>query len=565
MQRNAGRSLRALLPAVGIFIVFGTLSYAVILPQTRRAMFELSERRSVDLTAVVMRIVAFHHARVESGATTEQAAQERAIEEIRSLRYGRGFRNYFWICTHDPVLLMHPYRPDLEGTFVGGYTDANGTPVFQRMVELVEHAGGGYLQYLWQWHGDETRVIPKRSYVAGFEPWGWIIGTGIYIDEANALIHHLTRTITAVTGISLFAIAVLVAIVALQSVRLLKVTERAHTNLKLEREWHRDLVETMRDGLVVVDEEQRVTYANRAFATMIGTVSDLLRARKFAELVAEESLPMFRAAIEKRRLGADDPYELTLCRADGDRVECLISPRPSFGADGEFLGSFAIVTDITALKDLQERMAESLAQKETMLKEIHHRVKNNLQIVSSMLHLQQETVDDAAAKSALQNSHDRVTALALVHSFLNSEDHLATVAIRDYGEQLVKTLVDVYEARQITVITEWDDIEVDIDQAVSCGLLLTELLTNALKHAFPDGRGTVSVSVRRHSVRNGDRGMRLEVRDDGVGLAATGSGEVSLETGLGMTLIHALTDQLTGTLRIDDTDGTTITVVAPLE
>lgn len=194
-------------------------------------------------------------------------------------------------------------------------------------------------------------------------------------------------------------------------------------------------------------------------------------------------------------------------------------------------------------------LAGALSNMDVLFQEIHHRVKNNLQVVSSMLMMQSMKVGDEATRAALQQSLDRIHSMGLVHQTLYLSNEAARVDLQSYLGRLAQSLDDTYGAaeRGIVLRVEADPGGLDLDKAVPLGLLANEALTNALKHGFPQGRGgTVTLGLRRV-----DGLVRFFVQDDGTGLKPE-HGE-----GVGMTLVRALAHQLDGELTLDGTEGGT--------
>lgn len=199
----------------------------------------------------------------------------------------------------------------------------------------------------------------------------------------------------------------------------------------------------------------------------------------------------------------------------------------------------------------------ALKEKETLLKEVYHRVKNNLGVVSSLLNLQLRLLNDVQARAAITESMERISAMALVHEKLYQSTNLASIALADYVRDLCSQLSTsaAAQARHIEVSAQVDAITVGIERAVPLGMLINELITNSLKHAFPTGRaGHVRVRVGQEA--SGE--CVLEVSDDGVGLPAAGLGNKSL----GFKLIAALAGQIDGRLETCPSggDGTTTRV-----
>jgi two-component sensor histidine kinase len=208
-------------------------------------------------------------------------------------------------------------------------------------------------------------------------------------------------------------------------------------------------------------------------------------------------------------------------------------------------------------KEAVTRLHSSLAEKETLLKEIHHRVKNNLQVVISLLRLQGHTLSDAQAGAALRESQQRIMTMALVHELLYRAGDLAYIDAAAYLRELSDQLLRIYgtDTRRIRVTVVVSQAALSLDHAVPCGLIVNELLSNSLKYAFPNGTcGQVGVSL---DALEFDR-CCLTVWDSGVGLPD--DVDHALGSSLGMRLVQNLTRQLRGELVIDRCAGTRVAI-----
>jgi len=214
--------------------------------------------------------------------------------------------------------------------------------------------------------------------------------------------------------------------------------------------------------------------------------------------------------------------------------------------------------DASRQRDAEARIIASLREKDVLLKEIHHRVKNNLQVMSSLLSLQADQLTDPASVRALTDSQHRIRSMALVHEALYGSPNLATVDMQAYLTRLVRPLEQTHAtAGRVDVVMDGSGVTLPIDCAGPCGLILNELISNALRHAFADGRrGRVRVRLRRA----GDV-VTVSVDDDGLGLPVGVTPEHA--TTLGLRLVAALTEQLNGRLRITREHGTAFTLEFP--
>jgi two-component sensor histidine kinase len=210
------------------------------------------------------------------------------------------------------------------------------------------------------------------------------------------------------------------------------------------------------------------------------------------------------------------------------------------------------------LKDAESVITASLQEKEILLKEIHHRVKNNLQIISSLLNLQADTISDPEDRRLFDESRSRVIAMALVHENLYRSDNLGAVKIDEYLKTLAGNLEAGYGKDETSLNFDLEPVTLDIDHAVPCGLIATELLSNCFKHAFPEGRrGTIRVRLRQDS----DARVALTVSDDGIGVPE--GFDLFAADSLGFSLVRVLTDQLKGTLEFKNHTGTEVLIRFP--
>jgi PAS domain S-box-containing protein len=242
----------------------------------------------------------------------------------------------------------------------------------------------------------------------------------------------------------------------------------------------------------------------------------------------------------------------------GDPVWFAAYGRPMIDADGRPTLIVGINLDITERKRTEDAVRTSLREKEILLKEVHHRVKNNMQIISSLLFLQSSYVRDPYDVELFRESQLRVKSMATVHERLYRSEDLSSIEFGEYVRTITAELLASYSRPGVVLTTSVDDVRFGVDIAIPCGLLITELVTNAIKHAFPEGRdGRISIEGSRTAGT-----MHLSVSDDGVGYPE----DVDFSGGetLGVMLIRGLTDQLDGTIALDRTGGSRVMITFPL-
>jgi PAS domain S-box-containing protein len=213
--------------------------------------------------------------------------------------------------------------------------------------------------------------------------------------------------------------------------------------------------------------------------------------------------------------------------------------------------------DVTERRQAEEQIKASLVEREALLKEIHHRVKNNLQIISSLLHLEARKKGHPEVVEALMDSRSRVKSMALIHEKLYQSPNLARVDMADYAKSLTNYILESHNkvGSHVRVRVAAEGVSLDAESAIPCGLIINELVSNALKHAFPEGgAGEIGISF---TYRNGD-GIALVVRDNGIGLPD--HLDFRNSPSLGLNLVCNLAKQLNGTIELDSKAGTTFTI-----
>jgi PAS domain S-box-containing protein len=247
------------------------------------------------------------------------------------------------------------------------------------------------------------------------------------------------------------------------------------------------------------------------------------------------------------------PYDLEhrLLMPDG-RIKWVSEiGRTTYDAAGIPIRSVGTVQDITERKVAEERISQALQEKEVLLREIHHRVKNNLQIIHSLLNLQAKGIADPGVRALFEESRDRVNAMALIHTRLYRTEDLAQIDFREYLESLVRSVAATYNRTGVTLVVKMEPLLLDVNLGIPCGLIVNELVANSLRHAFPEGRGgTVQVGVSRD-----DNGRYLlTVADDGIGLSSNldAVGGASM----GLKLVQILAGQLGAVMTLETSAGT---------
>jgi PAS domain S-box-containing protein len=316
---------------------------------------------------------------------------------------------------------------------------------------------------------------------------------------------------------------------------------------RVERKF-RGILEAAPDAMVIVDKQQRIVLVNAQAEKLFAYAREELLNQPAAMLVPER----FRARfLTDPREGAEgEASDLYALRKDGSELPIAISISPLETEEGILI--CGAIRDVSATKDFERRILASLKEKEVLLKEIHHRVKNNLQVISSLLNLQAQHLPDKEARKLFAESQARVQSIALVHETLYQAKNLSRVNFADYVRALTEGLFRTHNAsaRGIRSVVDIAGIEVPVDIAIPCGLIVSELVTNALKYAFPGARAG-SITIRLASLPEGQ--LELLVSDDGIGLPA--NLDPRKTKSLGLDLVFTFAEQLGAEVDVQRTGG----------
>ncbi len=343
-------------PAILTFALFFGLIFAVIIPTMKKNIIERKKEMIRELTQAAWSELAGLHEQEKQGAIAQAAAQQAAIARIQNMRYGDDGKDYFWISDTETRMVMHPYRPELNGQSLLDYSDPSGKKLFLEHTRVVRDKGDGYVEYLWQWKDDEQRVVPKLSYVKGFTPWGWIVGTGIYLEDVRAEIRQMIRRVLQISvGISV-VIAALLAYISTQGLNLERRRWRAETALCESEEKYRLLVEGTTEGVLLVLQDRPV-YANRTLLSRLGYTEEELVQLPLDKIM--DSVPNGGPSLPAAERHA------RIINKQGESADVLVATAPV--TIGDKAGQILTVKDVAARKKTEETLARLVADLQSML------------------------------------------------------------------------------------------------------------------------------------------------------------------------------------------------------
>jgi PAS domain S-box-containing protein len=334
------------------------------------------------------------------------------------------------------------------------------------------------------------------------------------------------------------------------------------------------LVESADDAILVKDLDGRIRSWNAGAERLLGYRADEILGEPITRLHPEDRKDEEAMILSKIRAGEPVAhFETVRRRKDGSLVDVSLTISPVRDRLGAIVGASKIMRDITERKryieqlrrlngELESRIlarTAELRERDALLQEIHHRVKNNLQVISSLINMQVRALTDNSTRAALQQCRSRVETMAQIHEMLYQAKDYSSVPFARYARELANRVLSAsgLSPDEVAVLFDMQDIALPVDQAIPCGLILNELISNALKHAFPTGAGAIRVELRQLA---GGR-VLLGVSDDGVGLPA--NFDPARSASLGMHLVVALAEQLGGRLEIESPPGAAFRINFP--
>jgi PAS domain S-box-containing protein len=325
------------------------------------------------------------------------------------------------------------------------------------------------------------------------------------------------------------------------------------------------VVDSAMDAIITVNAEQKIILFNAAAekvfgcsgADVLGKPIGIFVPDRYRNIHSQHVENFGKTGVTNRKIGSLGTLSAVRMNGEEFPIEASIS-QVDIGNEKLYT---IILRDVTESKMASEQITQSLKEKEVLLKEIHHRVKNNLQIISSLLSLQGNYMNDPHVIELFDESRHRVKAMALIHEKLYTSNLLSKVNLKDYVSDLLQYLITSYDYSTGNIELRLDvaDISISLDFLVPFGLILNELVSNSLKYAFPQKqKGTISVTFKESEP---DKYL-LTFEDNGIGMKEIP--DISKVNTLGMQLIFNLTDQLKGLLKFDITKGTKVTILIPL-
>ena len=290
------KNLRFVIPVIISIALFVIVIFSIILPDYKKSVIDRKKEMIKELTVSAWSTLSYYEDMEKKGLLTRSKAQKMAKRHISNLRYGLNMKDYFWISDVNITGIIHPYKSNIAGRDLTYFKDSKGKKIFVEFVKIAKAKGEGYLEYMWQSKADPNMIVPKLSFVKLFKPWGWIVGTGVYIEDVRKQISSLTRKLTIISIIILVGILFLLLFVVYQGRTLQSLIlrdpltglyNRRYMDESIGREIHRAKRHEMPLCFLMVDidyfKKFNDTYGHQAGDILLKKLGKLLKVNSRAE------------------------------------------------------------------------------------------------------------------------------------------------------------------------------------------------------------------------------------------------------------------------------------------
>lgn len=341
-----------------------------------------------ETSKVAITLIHDYYQRVQNGDFSEKEGKLRAIKRIKNLRYGPENKDYFWINDYQPKMIMHPYRSDLTGKDLTHYEDLHGKRLFVDAVKIAKKTESGYLGYMWQWKDNPDRVTQKLSYIKGFKPWNWVIGTGIYIEDVNLMIHQtIQQTVYSLVCVILLILSISAYIIK-RSIESEQKRISAEKEVRSAEKKLADIIDFLPDPTLVLDKTGHVLAWNKSIEEMTGIKAEAILGKSNYEYALPfygERRPILCDLVMKNNFDPTNNY-FTYDRSTEHVYAESFSP--TLGKEGRYLqGTARTLIDesgtlIGAIESIRDITDQKIAKQK--LANAHNRLKSVLDFATNL-------------------------------------------------------------------------------------------------------------------------------------------------------------------------------------
>ena len=536
-----------------------------------------------ELTQIIYNIININYKKSLHRSANTEFLKEETLNLISQIRYDNN--NYFFIANYDNILISHPY---LKNKNFSKIKDIHGNLIVPNLINIAKIKNDGFLRYWWRKNNTDLTPYEKITYAKKFSPWHWVIGTGTYIDDIKKdvqkrkvkLIQKLQKSLTKTNIHKNYYVYVFDASG--------NVIIHPNENFKSKKTYiFNDLIKAYKNG-------KKKLYHNWNTSTDKGNY----KYRKISWIEYEPNFNWYICSseyIDEAHAASDNLKKfmiysilvmifiiitiglyflkqifnpiLTLADNAQEVIEGNLDARYSDSISNDEIGLLAmqyntmlntIQTQMdtldTKVQEKTKKLTVALKEKEILLKEINHRVKNNLYVINSIIGLQAFQNSDIKIEDFIKTMQQRIHSMAIGHEMLTKNANINRLDTTKYIPDLVQSLIEAYivDPSSCECVYEISPITLSLDRLLSCGLIINELVTNAIKYAFKSSNSHLLISLKEEGVS-----LELVIQDNGSGFDHT------QRSGVGIELVEMLVQQMNGIITFQRQKGMRVTINFP--
>ncbi len=315
---KAGFFQKIVLPSLLAIVLFVIAAFAFIVPTFENNAILQKKTMLNELTNTVLSILSKYHNDEIKGLISTEEAQSKAKDEIEALRYGVDKKDYFWITDLKPTMIMHPYMHELNNKSLQEFQDPDGKKIFIEAVKIAQTDGEGFISYKWQFKDDTNQVVPKLSFIKKFAPWGWIIGTGIYLNDVQLEISKLTRKLIFILIAIFVIISMIISFITYQSLNIEKKRRKAEKQLSESREKYKSLIESSTEGIILLQND-KISFSNSFIQNWLQYSSSEMLDVNIENIIYSDD------KFNINDFDNDSKIEISVVKKDGTKSDAILS------------------------------------------------------------------------------------------------------------------------------------------------------------------------------------------------------------------------------------------------
>lgn len=543
-----GFYIKTFLPAILVLIIYTLAIFLFILPYFRTSLLDKKKEAVKDLTTSAISVISHYQEEVDEGQKSLETAKIRASHILSSLRYGAEQKDYFWIMDTIPRMIMHPYRTDLEGKSLKEFKDPQGKKLFAEAVDVVKKNGNGFVNYYWQWKDDTAKIVPKLSYVQLYPEWGWIIGTGIYLNDIEKEFDVVSSRLRLFSFVIIALVFILSFYISARSIHINREKMRAMDKLIESKKKFEMIFNSATDGIIIISPTGKIIEANNVAIQRSGFTREEYLNTPIQVFFGRHPVLTFENVAEELGHKEFFSFELDYISKSGLEVNIeLFVRRIKYEGSHAYL---AVARDIKERVEIQHKVYNAVIEGEEgersrVARELH----DGISPILATIKLYAQSLKDASdtnLRSALSEKIEK-TINEAIRSISDISNNLSPHVLQNFG--LIPALRNFIEKLDELLTLEFhlafnlsksygNTIEITIYR------IITELINNSIKY---------SNANNIHILLNDNGPMYLKYRDDGIGFDYHSA--LESKKGMGLFNIQNRVKSLLGHVKFTSSKG----------